>query len=160
MARPKRPATEQILVWCGVVTQLVKTRNNRLLGKAGLPYPQFVMLRHFCHDPERAWTVSQLAAAFESPQPGISKTVRKLVDRGLLREQPDRKDARRKWLRVSPRGIRVRDAAVARLQPDQRGLFAGWSRKDIETLHRLLSRLKTHLDDHRDDLIWPDSEPR
>ena len=155
MARPKRPASEEILVWCGVVAQLMRTRTNRLLDGEALPYPQFVMLRHFCHDPAREWTVSQLAAAFETQQPGISKTVRKLVDAGWLEERADPDDGRRKWLRVTPEGVAVRDSAVGRLAPDRRRIFRGWSRDDVETLHALLFRLKSHLDEHRDDIAWP-----
>ncbi len=64
--RPKRSQEEQILVWCGVVAQLTRTRANRILRDAELPYPLFVLMPHFCHDPAREWTVSQLTAAFET----------------------------------------------------------------------------------------------
>jgi hypothetical protein len=46
-----------------------RTRNNQLLRDAGLTYPQFVLLLHFCHDPDREWTVGTLARAFQRNQP-------------------------------------------------------------------------------------------
>ena len=49
-----------IVVWIGVIAQLVRTRNNRILRETDLPYPQFVLLLHFCHDPDREWTASSL----------------------------------------------------------------------------------------------------
>lgn len=153
MTRPRRPPEEEILIWSGVVAQLVRTRNNRILADSELPYPQFVMLRHFCHDPDREWTVSQLADAFETPQPGVSKTVRKLVERRLLRERSDALDARRNWLHVTPKGVRVRNDAVSRLAPDQRGVFAAWPRRDVAELRRLLLRLKTQLDESREEVL-------
>lgn len=153
--RPTRPKEEEILVWCGVVTQLVRTRANRILADADIPYPLFVLLRHFCHDPDREWTVTQLTAAFETNQPGMTKRVRALVERDLLATRRDPEDARVRWLRVTPRGVRVRDALVKRLEPDRRQLFRGWRRDEVSELHRLLHRLKTHLDEHRDTVVLP-----
>jgi len=158
--RPARPREEQILVWCGVVTQLVRTRANRLLDDRELAYPLFVLLRHFCHDPGREWTVTGLVSAFETNQPAVTKRVKQLLDKGLLAARPDPNDARVRWLRVTRKGIRLRDRLVRRLEPDQRSFFAGWERSEITELHRLLERLKTHLDDHRDDPWLPGAGAR
>lgn len=147
--RPPRPKEEQILVWCGVVAQLQRTRANRILAGEDLPYPLFVLLRHFCHDPEREWTVSQLTAAFETEQPGMTKKVRKLLAAGLLRTRPDESDGRRHWLSVTPAGVRLRDRLVALLEPDRDEVFASWKRAEVNELHRLLDRLRTHLDRNR-----------
>ena len=155
--RPKRSQEEQIVVWIGVIAQLVRTRNDQVLRESDLPYPQFVLLLHFCHDPDREWTVSGLARAFQRNQPGITKTVRQLLGRGLLRARKDPKDARVKKLRVTARGIRARDAAMAQLAPEFAGDFKGWKRSEVSELHRLVGRLKDHLDEQRDD---PGAAPR
>ncbi|MDH3687525.1 MAG: MarR family winged helix-turn-helix transcriptional regulator, partial [Myxococcales bacterium] len=144
--RPARPKEEQILVWCGVVAQLTRTRANRILRDAELPYPLFVLLRHFCHDPAREWTVSQLTAAFETEQPGMTKKVQKLRALGLLASRPDDADRRQRWLRVTPAGVRLRNKLVKRLEPDRDHIFRGWSRADVKALHRSLDRLRTQLD--------------
>lgn len=149
--RPKRSKEEQILVWIGVIAQLSRTRNNQILRETDLPYPQFVLLLHFCHDPDREWTVSSLARAFQRNQPGITKTVRQLLDRRFLRTRPDETDARVKKLRVTPRGIRARDTAVARLAPAFADDFRSWKRAEVSELHRLIERLKNQLDEQRDD---------
>ena len=154
--RRERPKEEEILVWCGVIAQLVRTRANQLLEDSELPYPLFVLLRHFCHDPEREWTISQLTAAFETGQSGMTKQVKKLLELGYLASRTDDADARIKWLRVTPAGERVRNALVARLAPDQNSFFKGWRKKDIAALHEQLERLKTHLDDHREELVYPE----
>ena len=147
--RPERSHEEQILIWCGVITQLTRTRANRILGSAKLPYPLFVLLRHFCHDPDREWTVGQLTHAFETGQSGMTKKVQKLLDLKLLSSRPDGDDARRKWLRVTNKGVRLRDTMAKRLEPDQREIFSQWDSKDVTTLHRLLDRLRTELDEER-----------
>ena len=153
--RPARPKEEQILVWCGVVAQLTRTRANRILRDAELPYPLFVLLRHFCHDPDREWTVTSLTAAFETEQPGMTKKVQKLLRRGLLASRADPEDRRRRWLRVTPAGVRLRDRLVKRLEPDREHVFRGWSRAEIAALHRSLDRLRTRLDEEREPVLPP-----
>lgn len=149
--RPKRSKEEQIIVWAGVIAQLVRTRNDQILRETDLPYPQFVLLLHFCHDPDREWTVSSLARAFQRNQPGITKTVRKLLERGYLRSRRDETDARVKQLRVTAKGIRARDAAMALLTPTFADDFRSWKRSEVAELHRLIERLKNHLDAQRDE---------
>lgn len=151
--RPARPKEEQILVWCGVVAQLNRTRANRILRDALLPYPLFVLLRHFCHDPAREWTVSRLTAAFETEQPGMTKKVQRLHKLGLLKSRRDEGDRRRRWLRVTAAGVRLRNKLVRQLEPDRNHIFRGWSRADVAALHRSLGRLRTRLDLERDPLI-------
>lgn len=158
--RPTRPKEEQILVWCGVVTQLQRTRANRILGDSELAYPLFVLLRHFCHDPDREWTVSQLTAAFETGQPGMTKKVQKLLDRELLAGRTDDEDGRRRWLRVTRSGIRLRDKLTNHLGPDQKRLFSDWKRADVDALHGLLDRLRSQLDRERDDVLLSTSTRR
>ncbi|MGI9432100.1 MAG: MarR family winged helix-turn-helix transcriptional regulator [Myxococcota bacterium] len=153
--RPQRPQEEQILVWCGVVAQLTRTRANRILRDAELPYPLFVLLRHFCHDPAREWTVSQLTAAFETEQPGMTKKVQKLRALGLLASRRDDADRRQRWLKVTPAGVRLRNKLVKRLEPDRDHIFRGWSRAQISQLHRSLDRLRTELDAERDGVVVP-----
>lgn len=133
-------------MWCGVVAQLARTRANRILKGQPLPYPLFVLLRHFCHDPDREWTVGQLAAAFEAGQPGITKKVRKLLDLRLLSVREDPDDARRRWLRVTARGVALRDELTGRLEPDRQKIFANWRPAETAELHRLLDRLRQELD--------------
>ena len=146
---------EQIMVWCGVVAQLNRTRSNRLLKGEALPYPLFVLLRHFCHDAEREWTIAQLTRAFETGQPGMTKKVQKLLDAGLLSARVDAQDGRRRWLRVTNRGKRMKDRMVALLEPDQQAIFENWDAADVADLHRLLDRLRQQLDAARDDLHEP-----
>jgi DNA-binding MarR family transcriptional regulator len=158
--RPKRSKQEQILIWCGVVAQLNRTRANRILRDEPLPYPLFVLLRHFCHDPAREWTVGQLTRAFETGQPGMSKKVQKLLELGLVAAREDEADARRRWLRVTRRGVRTRDAMMGLLEPDQRAIFEDWPADDVAELHRLLDRLRQQLDAQRDELVLPRRKKR
>ncbi len=154
--RPPRSKEEQILVWCGVVAQLNRTRTSRILAGGDLPYPLFILLRHFCHDPAREWTVGSLTSAFETEQPGMTKQVQKLLDRGLLIGRPDPADGRSRLLRVTQNGVRLRDRLVRRLEPDRDRVFSGWPDADIGEFHRLLGRLRDELESGREDIALPD----
>lgn len=159
MSTARRPE-EEILLWCGIIAQLARTRSSTIIGTvpagaAKLPYPLFVLLRHFCHNPARQWTVTQLTAAFETTQSGMTKQVQKLLNLGYLEAHPDPQDARVRWLTVTAAGVALRDQLVALLEPDQQSVFADWSVADKQELHRLLGHLKRRLDEHRDDVLVP-----
>lgn len=149
MSRRKRSAEEEILLFCGIIAQLSRSRANHYLSEQELPFPLFVLLGHFCHDPEREWTVGQLAAAFEVQQPGMTKQVRKLLDLKLLRSRDDDSDKRIRWLGVTPAGQKLRQELVSQLAPDQKAIFASWTPEEIADLQRLLGKLKNWLDDNR-----------
>lgn len=149
MSRTTRSAEEEVLLYCGIIAQLSRSRASQHLGEHQLPYPLFVLLRHFCHDPEREWSVGQLAAAFEVQQPGMTKQVRKLLDLKLLRSREDDADKRIRWLRVTPAGQKMRDELLSELAPDQQAIFASWSTDELGDLQRLLGKLKNWLDDNR-----------
>ena len=149
-SRAQRGKEEEILIWAGVVAQLNRTRSNRLLAAAPVPYPLFVLLRHFAHDPSREWTISSLTAAFETGQSGITKKVQKLLALDLLNYRADDADARMKWFSINQRGLEQLEGLNELLKEDQLRPFAGWASEDINQLHELLFKLKSYLDDHRD----------
>ena len=149
----KRTPEEEILTWCGVIAQLSRTRAKKITADAELPYPLFILLRHFCHDPRRKWTISQLTAAFETGQSGMTKQVQKLIDRGYLATETDSHDARIKWIQVTQAGSDLRDKLLNTLAPDQAWLFSDWTDSDIKAFHQHLYRLKTYLDENRDRII-------
>ena len=86
----------------------------------------------------------------------MTKQVKKLLELGYLSSRPDDDDARIKWLRVTSAGEQVRNALVARLAPDQNSFFKGWRKQDIASLHEQLDRLRSHLDTHREELVYPE----
>ena len=88
-------------------------------------------------------------------EPGMTKKVQKLLDAGLLSARVDAQDGRRRWLRVTNRGKRMKDRMVALLEPDQQAIFENWDAADVADLHRLLDRLRQQLDAARDDLHEP-----
>ena len=139
----------RILTWIGIINQLSVTKANRLLGDLGLPWPQFQLLNHFSHRPDEAKTVMSIAQAMQQNQPAVSKTVKAMVQAGLLREAPAPGDGRSKLLYLTERGRATHGGAVEALMPTLREAFAGWTDDDKHALMAGLDRLKLWFDDNR-----------
>ena len=144
------PLSFRIVNWIGIIDQLASTEANRVLKPLGLALPQFVMLNHFSHRPEEARTVMSIARALQQPQPGVTKTVQKLVGKGWLRERANGHDGRSKILLLTPAGAARHRAAVAALAPGLERAFADWPERDRQSLFALLDRLKRWFDQDRD----------
>lgn len=149
MARPTESDIRlgaQILTWIGIINQLSSTRITRALAPLKLPYPQFVLLIHFMHRPEQPQTVTSVASAMQQPQPGITKTIQKMVTKKVLRTAPAPNDARSKLLYITPKGIETHGRALATLVPTFRDLFEPWNEEEMRALIAQLDRLKVWLD--------------
>jgi DNA-binding MarR family transcriptional regulator len=136
----------RIFNWVGIINQLATTRAARTLAELKLPFPQFVMLNHFIHRPQEAKTVGSIAAAMQQPQPGVTKTVQKLIARKLLRADPAPGDGRSKLLTITPKGLELHARAVAAFVPSFGDVFQGWDDSEMEQLAQQLDRLKVWLD--------------
>ena len=144
------PLAFRIVNWIGIIDQLASTEASTVLRPLALQLPQFVMLNHFSHRPDEAKTVTSVARALQQPQPGVTKTVQKLVAKGWLRERSSEGDGRSKLLMLTPAGIAKHRAAVAALSPGLERAFAGWSQDDRRALFALLDRVKVWFDQDRD----------
>ncbi len=139
--------SRQILLWLGAAERRLATRVNRTLKGGDLPYAQFVILTHLASLPGTAWTVSALASALETGQPGVSKILSRLAAKGYVHMDPDPGDGRLRRLRLTQAGeLAYRDASQ-RIAPQADDIFGGWENADIDALHRLLYRLKSSLRD-------------
>lgn len=139
----------RIVTWIGIINQLVSTKANRLLKDHGLPFPQFVLLNHFSHRPEEGKTVTGIARAMQQPQPGITKTIAKLTQRGFLEARPSTSDGRSKVVFMTAAGKAAHKGAVAILMPEMGDIFADWAEDDLMQLFAGLDAVKVYLDDNR-----------
>ncbi len=147
----------ELLTSVGICAQLLGTRAGETLGPE-LPPPQFTMLNHFVRVPPDVKTVGDLARAFQSPQPGVTKTAQKLVGKGFLASRDDPDDGRRKLLSITDAGRAAHMQALLRLKPDSELIFADWSDADLDALREPLFRLKYWLDGNRNKRAVADSQ--
>lgn len=140
----------RIFNWVGIINQLMTARASRTLAELKLPFALFTVLNHFSHRPNEGKTVTSVAAAMQQPQPGITKTIQKLVARKFLRADPAPGDKRSKLLTITPKGLEVHNRAIAAFVPRFAEAFEGWDESEMEALFAKLDRLK----------VWMDSKGR
>jgi DNA-binding MarR family transcriptional regulator len=143
------PLSFRIVNWIGIIDQLASTEAGRVLRPLDVPLPQFILLNHFSHRPDEPRTVTTIARALQQPQPGVTKTVQKMVSRGWLKEQASGEDGRSKVLWLTAAGKAKHRAALAALMPGLDAAFAGWPETDRRRLFELLDRLKVWFDASR-----------
>jgi DNA-binding MarR family transcriptional regulator len=136
----------RIFNWIGIIDQLATTRATKALAELKLSMPQFVLLNHFSHRPNEAKTVTSIAFAMQQPQPGVTKTIQKMVARKLLKADPAPGDGRSKLITITPKGLETHQRAIAAFVPKFAEVYSGWDDKEMEELFRLLDRLKVWMD--------------
>lgn len=148
-----RKETEvRLMMLLGIVRQLMASREAKLFADLSLNPSQFGVLNHFTHDPQRSWTITELAAVMEMNQPGITKIVTVLINKGLLLSQSDSDDKRRRYLKISAQGLGLCDDILSSLGPDISHIFTGWDNAELSQMSQHMEKLMRWLDDHRDDI--------
>lgn len=143
---PRKP--RQILMWLGTAEKRLTMRVNRALKGTGLPYAQFAVLAHLASLPGHDWTVTALASALETGQPGVSKILRRLADKNYVQIESDPGDGRLRRHRLTQAGKSAYSEASSRIAPQAEDIFSDWQDGDINALHTLLYRLKSGLRGH------------
>ena len=145
-----REQTEvRMTVLLGIIQQLMTTRQNRLFAGLGLSLSQFALLNHFTHEPDRSWTVTELAEVMEMNQPGITKVVTHLIDKGLLTSSPDETDGGKRYLNISKKGLTLCNETLKSLLPDISQVFSEWNESSLKQFHGQLEKLMFWLDTNR-----------
>ena len=135
----------QILLWLGSAEKRLVTRVNRALKGADLPYAQFLILDHLANLPGRGWTVTELASALETGQPGVSKILNRLAAKNCVRVETSLDDRRLKRHFLTESGFSAHREASRRLAPQAGDVFRDWQAGDIDALHKLVYKLKSDL---------------
>ncbi len=139
----------RIINWISTISQLSDTTMRQILDGTDVPPPQFFILNHFIHQPDAHKTVSSVAWAMQQPQPGITKTIAKLLAKGFLRAEDNPAAARTKFLYVTESGIKAHAEARERLEAAFNATFEGWREWEKKDLFAFLDRLKTYLEENR-----------
>lgn len=95
--------------------QLARARLARALPK-GMELSHFSVLNHLAGAKSER-TPAQLARTFHVTRGAMTNTISKLEWAGHVHVRPDWDDARRKFVTISPSGIRARDAALSAIAP-------------------------------------------
>lgn len=95
--------------------QLARARLAKALPK-GMELSHFSVLNHLARAKVER-TPAQLARTFHVTRGAMTNTIGKLEWAGHVHVRPDWDDARRKFITISPAGIKARDAAISAITP-------------------------------------------
>ncbi|MFM2044649.1 MAG: hypothetical protein RLY86_3225 [Pseudomonadota bacterium] len=152
---------EDAIALCLVdLANAISRQSEAILEEAGLTAPQWTVLLNVAGDANFQDGVhgrgsvfsSEIAAARGLSRPHISATVTELMRKGLIGQEDDPTDRRRKLLTVTSQGLavlrrlqplrqRVNDALLVDLGPDQRKTL-------LDTLVKLRNRARGEGTDH------------
>lgn len=139
----------QLSTALGILNQLYTTRMNQLLGQHDLTIAQFGLLNHLLRLHDKEHTVSELTAALEINQPGVTKIVKKLKKLGQVEVKPSKADSRKKLIRLTDAGAREVQTILMSVGPDIMAWFAEWEPAEMEQFTEHLQKLGRWLDENR-----------
>ena len=123
--------------------------NARMLDELGISASQLTTLLYVAKNPR--CSMSDVAAVLDLAKSAASSTLHRLELAGLLRREPNPKDARGSLLVITPSGedIRVRSLPVIRRLQEQ--LTEGFDARERETILRFLNTVVDRYGDTAED---------
>jgi DNA-binding MarR family transcriptional regulator len=148
MSRPARDRPDvRVFNEIGVIAQLTRTVLERALPD-GLSYASFSLLGRLAlrgHEESPA----QLAETFQVTKGAITNTLQRLQTLGLIAMRADKDDGRKKWVRITHKGLAVYDGALGGMRPVMSSLRGRFDEADFEGALPFLSALREWLDESR-----------
>lgn len=115
MTTPDDPLSIAFFAEMFAADQLLRSRLSKALPK-GMELSHFAVLNHLARAREER-TPAQLAKTFHLTRGAMTNTITKLEWAGHVHVRPDWDDARRKFVSISPAGLRARDTALETIAP-------------------------------------------
>lgn len=145
MADPK--VRNDIGLLLAITSQLFQSRLGALLSQHDLTYSQFALLSHL-RGAAKSTAISDLAAALEINQPGVTKVVQRLTEQGFVSAEVDPQDSRR-LISLTPTAGERTDEVTKTLAEDSAAWFGEWSDADLLGFRNRLADLAGWLDANR-----------
>jgi DNA-binding MarR family transcriptional regulator len=142
------PVAFKVLNEIGIIAQLSRVELERAAGDT-LSGAGFGVLNHLARLPG-VWAPARLARAFQVTKGAMTNTLQRLDALGYVKIVGDPEDGRAKHVTITAKGLKARDAALARLTPALADLTRTIGAASLDALLPDLARLRAHLDAARD----------
>lgn len=148
MTTPSRhPVAFDFFVEIAVIDQLVSTEMERVLPD-GISMAAFSLLNHLVSK-GGAESPARLAQALQVTKGAITALLKRLEARGHVALSADPRDGRAKIVALTPEGRRMREVAVAALDPLLETFLAAFPEPDLAGALPLLKRVRLDLNRRR-----------
>lgn len=138
----------QVFNEIGIIQQLSHAALEKVLPD-GLKMPQFSVLNHLVRLGD-GFTPLQLATAFQVTKGAMTNTLNRLLNRGLIRIEPDPVDGRSKRVYLTPEGTAMREQCIQRIVPQFARLHEQFTEEEFQAVLPFLQKLRKFLDAARD----------
>lgn len=139
----------QLATALGITSQLYTTRMSQLLSQHDLTIAQFNLLNHLLRLSHKEHTITELTAALEINQPGVTKIIKKMDQLGLVATTPSQTDSRKKLISITGAGAQTVQTIMQSIGPDILGWFESWESGELEDFTWHLQKLGKWLDENR-----------
>lgn len=129
--------------------QLARAKLTRVLPK-GMELSHFSVLHHLARAGGDR-TPAQLARAFHVTKGAMTNTIGKLEWAGYVHVRPDWDDARRKFVSISPSGLKARDEALEVIAPVLSDMVRSIGADRVRSALPVLRELRTRFDELMND---------
>ena len=148
MTTPSRhPVAFEFFVEIAVIDQLVSTEMERVLPD-GVSMAAFSLLNHLVSK-GGSESPARLAQALQVTKGAITALLKRLEARGHVTLSADPRDGRGKIVALTPEGRRMREVAVAALDPLLETFLAAFPEPDLAGALPLLKRVRLDLNRRR-----------
>jgi DNA-binding MarR family transcriptional regulator len=130
-----------------IISQLSSGIFEKKLPK-GLSASQFSVLNWFVRVDTEA-TPGRLSSAFQVTKGAMTNTLKKLKEKQLITVEPDVSSGRRKIVKMTQKGRKVRDSALASINPLLDEFAGAFDVADIRKQTVAIQKVRLYLDEYR-----------
>lgn len=140
----KKRLEESLLLRMILVGDRLKRRRDIISQKIGISTQQWLILLHIARDPNIPFFINdehkkdlmpnEIASTLGTSRPNVTVLINGLLDKGLVNEEQDPDDKRRKRLTLTASGLELLEGLQAKREKLNSDLFAGFSREEMEKM--------------------------
>ncbi|MBL4756840.1 MAG: MarR family transcriptional regulator [Rhizobiales bacterium] len=146
-ARETDPLIYRFFTEIGIIEQLARNKLEQELPD-GITMAQFTVLQHFARLGGEKTPLS-LARAMQVTKGTMTNTLQRLEARELIKVRPDPADGRGKLVSSTTKGRKLRDRAVAKMEPELERFTIAFGNGAIEEALPFLQKVRNFLDEDR-----------
>ena len=141
----RAPLIQRGIVDFMIANDLLRFQLESALRPLGINLTQMSLLNHFSWRPEQASTITQLTQVMAINQPGVTKAVGALVDKGYMAKVESAEDARVKQIKITAQGLGLLDQARAACYPSVEAAFGCLDTAELTAFTQCLNKMKHYL---------------
>ncbi|EGF89424.1 marR family protein [Asticcacaulis biprosthecium C19] len=128
-----------------IATDRLRFQIETSLRPVGINLTQMSLLNHFSWRPDHAQSITELTEVMAINQPGVTKAVAALADKGLVEKIDSAEDARVKQVKITAKGLDVLNQARRAAYPPVEAAFGQLDDGELAAFVGHLRKMKAYL---------------